>query len=132
MDGSGWTGVVDISGLAGGDDSSGQTAGGKSCSGAGAGDDGLEGGTVDDGRSGTTGSADLGGEVLKDGGSWTAGDAGSSRNGAGGMDGCCLGSMMEAVKSHDGSNVLLLISDWRRASENRSSGQRRLSRPIGG
>ena len=68
---------------------------------------------------------------MKDGGSWTAGDAGSSRNGAGGMDGGCLGSMMEAVKSHDGSNVLL-ISDWRRASENRSSGQRRLSRPIGG
>ena len=129
-DGSGWTGVVGISGSAGGDDWTGQTGGGSSCSGTGAGDDGLARGTIDDGRSGTTGSADPGGEVVRDGSSWTASGAGSSSNGAGGIDGCCLGSMMEAVKSHDGSSVLLM-SDCRRASENRSSGLRRLSRSIG-
>jgi len=89
-EGSGWTGAVGISGSAGGDDLSGQTAGGSSCSGTGAGYDGLFEGTIDDDRSGTTGSADPGGEVVRDGSSWTPGGAGPSRNGAGGIDGCCL------------------------------------------
>ena len=67
---------------------------------------------------------------MRDGSSWTAGGAGSSRNGAGGIDGCCLGSMMEAVKSHDCSSILLLMSDCKRALENKSKGLRRLSNPI--
>jgi len=95
------------------------------------GDDGFSGTTMADGWSGTSGLTDPGAEVGMDGCSWMAGGARSSRNGAGGIDSCFLGSMMEAVNSKDCSSMLLLRSYCKRASENKSLGLRGLSNQIG-